>query len=78
MKFISSRTEEVFFKWSIFSTPSSLSLFKVLEKLMMLIAKNRVLLNSVQEFTEIEALLLLTFFVCLRDQLSSVHSIVTY
>ena len=32
----------------------------------------------VQELTEIEACLLLTFFMCLHNQLSSIHSIVTY
>ena len=40
--------------------------------------KNCVLLNSVLEFIEIEAWLLLTFFICLHNQLSSMHSIVTY
>ena len=33
---------------------------------------------SAQEFTEIEAWLLLTFSTCLHNQLSSIHSIVTY
>ena len=37
-----------------------------------------VLLNSVQEFIEIEAWLLLTFFLCLHNQLYFIHSIVTY
>ena len=35
------------------------------------------LLNSVQEFTEIQAWLLLTFFLCLHNQLISVYYIVT-
>ena len=39
--------------------------------------KNCVLLTSVQEFIEIEAWLLLTFFICLHYQLISIHSIVT-
>ena len=34
--------------------------------------------NSVQEFMEIEAWLLLTFLICFHSQLSSMHSIVTY
>ena len=37
-----------------------------------------VLLNLVQEFTEIEAWLLLTFFLRLRNQLISIQSIVTH
>ena len=37
--------------------------------------KNCVLLNSIQEFIEIQCWLLLTFFICLYDQLSSIHSI---
>ena len=44
---------------------------------MMLTGNHCVLLNSVQEFTENEAWLLLTFFTCLQNQLSSVQSIVT-
>ena len=35
-------------------------------------------LNSVQELFEIEAWLLPTFFICLHNQLISIHSIVTY
>ena len=31
----------------------------------------------VEEFIEIEAWLLLTFFICLHNELSSIHSIVT-
>ena len=42
--------------------------------LMILRGKNSVLLNSAQEFIEIEAWLLLTFFLCLRNQLSSINS----
>ena len=34
--------------------------------------------NSVQEFIEIEAWLLLTFFIYLHNQLISIYSIVTY
>ena len=40
--------------------------------------ENCVLLNSGQEFIEIEAWLLLTFFLCLNNQSISLHSIVTY
>ena len=40
--------------------------------------ENCVLINSVPEFDEIEAWLLLTFFVCLYNQLFSVYSFVTY
>ena len=40
------------------------------------IGKYRVLLNSIQEFTEIEAWLLLTFFIYLHTRLSSIYSIV--
>ena len=48
------------------------------DSLLMLTGRNFVLLNSVQGFIEIEAWLLLTFFIYLYNQLSSVHSIVTY
>ena len=40
--------------------------------------KNYVLLDLVQEFTEIEAWLLLTFFVCFHSQLNFIYSIVIY
>ena len=40
--------------------------------------ENCALLNSVQEFIEIEPWLLLTFFPCLHSQLNSIHSIVGY
>ena len=33
VQFISTRTEEVIFKWAVFSVRSSLFLFKVLEKI---------------------------------------------
>ena len=39
--------------------------------------ENCVLLNSVQEFIEIEAWLLLIFFLCLHNQLISIHSTFT-
>ena len=39
--------------------------------------ENFVLLNLVQEFIEIQAWLLLTFFLCLHKQLISVYYIVT-
>ena len=39
--------------------------------------ENCILLNSVQEFTERKAWLRLTFFLCLNDQLISLHSVVT-
>ena len=35
-----------------------------------------VLLNSEQEFTRTEAWLLLAFFICLHNQLSSIHSVI--
>ena len=35
-----------------------------------------VLLNSVQKFLEIQGWLLLTFFICLHNQLSSFNSII--
>ena len=37
------------------------------------LGKSYVLLNSVQDFIEIEAWLLLTFFICLQNQLKA-HS----
>ena len=40
--------------------------------------KNCFLLNSVKEFIEIEACLLLTFFICSHNQLNSIYSIITY
>ena len=40
--------------------------------------KNYILLNSVQEFIEIEAWLLLTFLTCLHNQLSSVYSTIIF
>ena len=40
--------------------------------------ENCALLTSVQKFIEIEAWLLLTFFLYLHNQLFSIHSIVTY
>ena len=46
--------------------------------LMILTVKNCVFLNSVQEFIEIKTWLLLTFFVCLHNQWSSIFSITTY
>ena len=39
--------------------------------------KNFILLNSVQEFIEIQARLLMTFFLCLHNQLISVYYVVT-
>ena len=44
----------------------------------MLTVKTCVLHNLVQEFIEIEAWLLLTFFLCLHFQLIPIHSTVTY
>ena len=35
-------------------------------------------LRSVQKFIEIEAWLLLKFFICVHNQLSSIHSIAAY
>ena len=40
--------------------------------------KKCLLLNSVVEFIELETWLFLTFFRCLRNQLSDVDSIATY
>ena len=37
--------------------------------------ENCVLLNSIQRYIEIDDSLLLTFFICLHDQLISIHSI---
>ena len=45
---------------------------------MILAGKNCVLLNLVQEFIEIEAWLLVTFLICLQNQVRSTHYIVTY
>ena len=52
------------------------SIKKVL--LAILTGKNFVILNSVQEFIEIKVWLLLSFFVCLHNQLKSIHPIVAY
>ena len=46
--------------------------------LAILTGKKYVLVNLVQEFLEIEAWLLLTFFVSLHSHLSLIYSIVTY
>ena len=40
--------------------------------------KNSVLINSGQEFIEIEAWLLLTFSIYLHNELTYIHSTVTY
>ena len=40
--------------------------------------ENCILLNLVQEFIEIKAWLFLTFFLCLHNQLISIHSIAAY
>ena len=40
--------------------------------------ENCVLLNSAQKLIEIEGWLLLTFLLCLHNELDSIHSIVTY
>ena len=40
--------------------------------------EDSVLLNSLQEFIEIVASLLLSFFLSLHSQLTSIHSIVTF
>ena len=37
-----------------------------------------VLLNLLQEYIEIKAWLVLAFFLCLQNQLISIHSTVTY
>ena len=64
-------------KTSIFHTHRHLSSINSLSKLMILTGKNHVFLNLVQESIEIEAWLLMTFLICLHNQLSSVHFIVT-
>ena len=43
-----------------------------------MIQKNFVLINSVQEFIETKAWLLLTFFICSHNQILSIHYSVTY
>ena len=48
------------------------------QHLTILKGKNCVLIISVQKFMEIGDWLLLTFLICLRNQLSSIHSIATY
>ena len=49
---------------------------KLINKLLTILTEiNCVLVNSTQEFIEIEAWLLLTFLLCLQNQLSSMHSI---
>ena len=53
-------------------------LVKISKSDLMVLTGKIVLLNSVQEFIEIEAWLLLTFFLCLHNQLLSMHSIVAY
>ena len=47
-----------------------------IHKLTILTWKNFALLNSVQKFVEIQGWLLLTFFICLHNQLSSFNSII--
>ena len=47
-----------------------------IHKLTILTWKNFALLNSVQKFIEIKGWLLLTFFICLHNQLSSFNSII--
>ena len=39
-------------------------------------SQGKTLLNSVQKFIEIQSWLLLTFFICLHNQLSSFNSII--
>ena len=53
-------------------------LVKISKSDLMVLTGKIVLLNSVQEFIEIEAWLLLTFFLRLHNQLLSMHSIVAY
>ena len=43
-----------------------------------LAGENCVLLNSIQEYFEVEVWLLLNFFMCLHNQLISIHCVVTY
>ena len=62
------------------------SILKTLHRLLQTFARNLndthrencVLLNSIQEFIEIETRLLLTFVLCLHNQLVSIHSIAAY
>ena len=73
-------------EWAITMCPVSLCCYSFLYRtsliehltLTLLKGKNSVLLNSVQEFIEIEAKLRLTYFICLNNKLICTRSIVTY
>ena len=73
--------------WNLIMRYALLFLFDKIHKIIIIMleedlndtnSENCVLLNSVQEFIEIEAWLLLIFFQCLHNQFISIHSIVTY
>ena len=73
-------------EWAITMCPVSICCYSFLYRtsliehltLTLLKGKNSVLLNSVQEFIEIEAKLRLTYFICLNNKLICTCSIVTY
>ena len=59
---------------SAMKSENKYNLIKKVFELRILKGKNCVLLNSVQEFNEIESWLLVTLFTCLYNQLSSIYS----
>ena len=75
-QFISSRTEEVNFKWAVFSAPSSLSLFRCLEKINHK-SKNIFLFTIVQHVLELFTLGLFSTlnFVNIQNNLKWVKTI---
>ena len=56
----------------------SSSSFDIIQMLFNSTHREKILLNSIQEFIEIETQLLLIFFIFLRKQLSYIHSVVKY
>ena len=76
--FITGLCQSVYFPYSFGKIVFLLSMFSVYSVYFCILSILTVLLNSVQEFIEKEAWLLLTFFICLHNHLSSIHSIVTY
>ena len=56
----------------------SSNFFDVIQMLFNSTHREKILLNSIQEFIEIETQLLLIFFIFLRKQLSYMHSVVKY
>ena len=62
-------------------TPKIISqyyLFHPIHRCITILTRKNCSIQLVQEFIEIEAWLLLAFFICLHNQLISTHSIVTY